>query len=88
MKRIKARVAIEETIRVMMEKGADDEAIEKATLAIDAKTKVGVFERQIWNQRFVQAKENVRKFKKFQAFLLGLPQDGEFKALICRMLFM
>ena len=29
-----------------------------------------------------------RKFKKFQAFLLGLPQDGEFKALICRMLFM
>ena len=36
MKRIKARVAIEETIRVMMEKGADDEAIEKATLAIDA----------------------------------------------------
>ena len=28
-----------------------------------------------------------RKFKKFQAFLLGLPQDGEFKALICRMLF-
>ena len=33
MKRIKARVAIEETIRVMMEKGADDEAIEKATLA-------------------------------------------------------
>ena len=59
MKRIKARVAIEETIRVMMEKGADDEAIEKATLAIDAKTKVGVFERQIWNQRFVQAKENV-----------------------------
>ena len=41
MKRIKARVAIEETIRVMMEKGADDEAIEKATLAIDAKTKVG-----------------------------------------------
>ena len=42
MKRIKARVAIEETIRVMMEKGADDEAIEKATLAIDAKTKVGV----------------------------------------------
>ena len=26
MKRIKARVAIEETIRVMMEKGADDEA--------------------------------------------------------------
>ena len=42
MKRIKARVAIEETIRVMMEKGADDEAIEKATMAIDAKTKVGV----------------------------------------------
>ena len=32
--RIKARVAIEETIRVMMEKGADDEAIEKATLAM------------------------------------------------------
>ena len=28
-----------------------------------------------------------RKFKKFQAFLLVLPQDGEFKALICRMLF-
>jgi len=28
------------------------------------------------------------EFKKFQAFLLGLPQDGEFKALICRMLFM
>ena len=32
MKRIKARVAIEETIRAMMAKGADDEAIEKATL--------------------------------------------------------
>ena len=38
MKRIKARVAIEETIRTMMAKGADDEAIEreKAALAIDA----------------------------------------------------
>ena len=29
MKRIKARVAIEETIRVMMEKGADDEAVDR-----------------------------------------------------------
>ena len=36
--RMAARVAIEETIRVLMEKGADDDAIEKATLAIDAKT--------------------------------------------------
>ena len=29
-----------------------------------------------------------KKFEKFQAFILGLPQDGEVKALICRMLFM